>query len=220
MKNMNSAVDTDAQYKRQGDDVGKIQVSEGQDSRTTRASTDPDRINAFFSQDTTDLRRETQQSFSSTSSIQHHRIYPFGISLPRLNQAIRESGINASIVNRIDDAEAMMTLRPIFRRKPTQIRDAEDRGLPIYVLKHNTIVQMEQSLRALARGQAQFDPVATALAEAEEAISILNQSNESSTELAPQNAYIRRLQHELAERFELDSTSHGHDQHRRVRFHK
>ena len=113
-----------------------------------------------------------------------------------------------------------MTLRPIFRRRSTQVRDAEDRGLPIYVLKHNTIVQMEQSLRALARGQTQFDPIATALAEAEEAIGTLNQSNDSSTELAPQNAYIRRLQHELAERFELDSTSHGRDPYRRVRFHK
>ncbi len=205
---------------REINDGGEIQVDEDQNNRAIQTSSAPGKINEYFKKDTPDIRKQTSESFHNTSSIQHHRIYPFGISLPRLNQAIRETGINASIVNRIEDAEAMMTLRPIFRRRSTQVRDAEDRGLPIYVLKHNTIVQMEQSLRALARGQTQFDPIATALAEAEEAIGTLNQSNDSSTELAPQNAYIRRLQHELAERFELDSTSHGRDPYRRVRFHK
>ena len=57
----------------------------------------------------------------------------------------------------------------------------------------------------------------SALAEAETAIEALNAGAESAVELAPQNAYIRRLQHQLAERFDLFSTSMGHDPHRRVR---
>ncbi len=147
----------------------------------------------------------------------HRRIHPFGVSPDRLNEAIRESGANASVADDLEGCDAMMTLRSIFRRRPGPVRDAEARGLPIFVLKHNTVVQMEQSLRALSQGQSEFDPVTSALAEAETAIEALNAGAESAVELAPQNAYIRRLQHQLAERFDLFSTSMGHDPHRRVR---
>ncbi|PZC49256.1 MAG: Stage III sporulation protein SpoIIIAA [Chloroflexi bacterium] len=147
----------------------------------------------------------------------HRRIYPFGVSPARLGEAIRESGANASVVGGLEESDAMMTLRSIFRRRPGPVRDAEARGLPIFVLKHNTVVQMEQSLRALSQGQAEFDPVTSALAEAETAIQALNTGEELAVELAPQSAYIRRLQHQLAERFDLFSTSKGRDPERRVR---
>ena len=130
---------------------------------------------------------------------------------------IRETGTNASIVDTIDDADAMVTLRSIFRRRPPPVREAEERGLPIYVLKHNTTVQIEQSLRALAQGQSSFDPVRAALAEAEQAIGELSAGQAESVELTAQNAYIRRLQHEMAQRYELSSTSAGREPHRRVR---
>ena len=150
----------------------------------------------------------------------HQRIYPFGVSPARLTEAIREAGINASVVEDIDQADALMTLRSIFRRRPAPLRDAEARGLPIFVLKHNTVVQMEQSLRVLSQGQSDFDPVTSALAEAEDAIEALNTGSEAAVELAPQSAYIRRLQHQLAERFDLFSTSKGHEPQRRVRMFK
>jgi len=85
------------------------------------------------------------------------------------------------------------------------------------VLKHNTVVQMEQSLRALSHGQSDFDPVTSALAEAEQAIEALSRGSEAAVELAPQGAHIRRLQHQLAERFDLFSTSQGTEPQRRVR---
>jgi hypothetical protein len=39
-------------------------------------------------------------------------------------------------------------------------------------------------------------------------------------ELAPQNAYVRRLQHELAERASLSSRSTGHEPVRRVQIYR
>jgi predicted RNA-binding protein Jag len=60
------------------------------------------------------------------------------------------------------------------------------------------------------------DPVTVAMQEAEDAIShVLSRSE--AVELAPQNAYIRRLQHQLAERYNLGSVSEGREPHRRVR---
>ena len=40
---------------------------------------------------------------------------------------------------------------------------------------------------------------------------------ERPIELSPQNAYIRRLQHMLAQRYNLTSRSMGQEPHRRVR---
>jgi predicted RNA-binding protein Jag len=52
--------------------------------------------------------------------------------------------------------------------------------------------------------------------EAEEAIQTVI-SQERPVELTPQRAYIRRLQHELAQRFNLNSRSMGREPQRRVR---
>ena len=79
---------------------------------------------------------------------------------------------------------------------------------------------MAQSLRSLAQGHGIFDPVTTALAETEDAVEVLTAGEETAVELGPQSAYIRRLQHQLAERHELDSSSKGRDPHRRVRLFK
>jgi predicted RNA-binding protein Jag len=55
-----------------------------------------------------------------------------------------------------------------------------------------------------------------AMTEAEEAIHTVLQQDRP-IELTPQRAYIRRLQHELAQRFNLSSQSRGREPQRRVR---
>jgi predicted RNA-binding protein Jag len=54
------------------------------------------------------------------------------------------------------------------------------------------------------------------LREAEEAIGMVIH-NVEPVELSPQNAYIRRLQHQMAERANLISRSRGREPYRRVR---
>ncbi len=143
------------------------------------------------------------------------RIYPFGISRRRLEQAIRQMGMAAVIVDQLGDADALITLRSYYRRKPQLLRDADDRGVPVYVIKSNTVLQMEQCIVSM-RGERGQDPVLTALQEAEEAIGDVMKGRRSA-ELSPQNAYIRRLQHMLAQRYNLSSQSLGQEPQRRVR---
>jgi stage III sporulation protein SpoIIIAA len=143
------------------------------------------------------------------------RIYPFGISRKRLLQAMRDTGSGAIIAERLEDADVVITDRSYFRRKPQALRDAESRSVPIFVLKSNTLLQMQQALISL-QGSSRQDPVLNAMNEAEEAIhAVLSQDR--PIELTPQRAYIRRLQHELAQRFNLDSQSRGKEPQRRVR---
>jgi hypothetical protein len=129
-----------------------------------------------------------------------------------------------AIAEELNDADTVMTLRSYFRRKPQALRDAEGRGIPLYVLKTNTVVQMEQGLLAMqqhgngAQAAVEGDvPVSYAMQETEDAITGVLNGAEAEVELTPQNAYIRRLQHEMAQRYNLTSRSQGREPYRRVR---
>ncbi len=149
------------------------------------------------------------------------RVYPFGISRKRLEQAVRETGARVAIADELREADTVITLRSYFRRKPQALRDAEGRGIPIYVLKTNTVAQMEQGLLSMQGridgGDVSGEPAQYAMQEAEDAITTVLNQGDPSIELTPQNAYIRRLQHQLAQRYNLVSRSAGREPYRRVR---
>ena len=143
------------------------------------------------------------------------RIYPFGVSRQRLEQALKETHYAGTIVDHLDDADLVITLRPYYRRKPQTLHDAEARGIPIYVVKSNTVLQIEQALLSV-RAERASDPVLAALKETEEVIGeVINA--DSPMDLSPQNAYVRRLQHVLAQRYNLSSRSMGKEPYRHVR---
>jgi predicted RNA-binding protein Jag len=63
------------------------------------------------------------------------------------------------------------------------------------------------------------DSFQDALSEAQEAVEMVKQGEEA-IELSPQSAYIRRLQHLIAQRSDLSSLSLGKETDRRVRIYK
>jgi stage III sporulation protein SpoIIIAA len=142
------------------------------------------------------------------------RVLPQGISRKRLEQAVRELQLPVIIAHDVDEADVVMTLKNEYRQKTPMVREAEERGLPIYVLKSNTTLQMEASLTSIF--SLEVDPREAALRETEEAIGLVITRSEA-VELSPQNAYIRRLQHQMAERANLVSRSRGREPYRRVR---
>ncbi|AKG53724.1 hypothetical protein DGWBC_1069 [Dehalogenimonas sp. WBC-2] len=151
------------------------------------------------------------------------RLYLFGINRSRLEEIAEEMQVKLSITERLNDAGMLVTSRNYFRRRPQRIRDAETQGLPVYVLKSHTPAQFRQFLNMLSRREPQqaqesgaLDP---ALLEAEEAAQRVK-SGADSVELSPQGAYIRRLQHLVAERNQLGSSSKGHEPRRRVNIFK
>jgi predicted RNA-binding protein Jag len=75
-------------------------------------------------------------------------------------------------------------------------------------------MQMEACLTSLYA--IEVDPREAALRETEEAIGLV-QRQARPVELSPQNAYIRRLQHQMAERANVVSRSRGREPYRRVR---
>jgi len=143
------------------------------------------------------------------------RIYIFGINRAKLEQAARERQSEIRIVSGLSEATVFVTCKAFYRRKPQIVRDAELAGIPVYVLKNNTIGEMRQFLDSLYSNRRRTDDVGVALKEAEEAIAQVMNGTES-VQLNPRSSYVRRLQHLMAERSNLASRSTGRDPQRRV----
>jgi stage III sporulation protein SpoIIIAA len=143
------------------------------------------------------------------------RIFPYAVSKARLEKALRKFRVPAYLVDDLDDADMVVTLKAQERRQPRRLRDAQARGIPFYVVRSNTIVQMENFLRD-AFGVDDHPSLDDAVVrEVEEAVDeVLEQGH--PVELSPQNNHLRRLQHELVERSGLSSQSKGQEPYRRV----
>jgi hypothetical protein len=138
----------------------------------------------------------------------------YGVSRKRLEQAIRDLQLPVTVVREPDEADLIITLRNMYRQKSPIIREAEARGMPIYVLKSNTVVQMQAVLTSIYA--LELDPQRLAMLELEEAIGLVR-TEAKPVELSPQNAAVRRLQHRAAEAANLVSRSRGREPFRRVR---
>jgi stage III sporulation protein SpoIIIAA len=141
------------------------------------------------------------------------RIYLFGINRSKLEQAARERGAALEITSDLKQSNLLLTAKNYYRRKPQKIIDAEIAGIPIYAVKSNNLPQLRQCLDTILTRQQ--EPPASAMAEAEQAINQVK-DGKGPIELSPQNAYIRRLQHLVAERHGLVSHSLGKEPRRRV----
>ena len=157
------------------------------------------------------------------------RIFLFGVSRDKVEAALAERGATAEIVSELRRANVLLTTKNHYRRGSQLVRVAEDNSVPVYVLRKNTVPQVGEFLTSMARDQgielpppsgrhkeeANAEAEAAARAEAEEAARRVL-SGEFSVQLEPQRPYIRRLQHMLAEEFNLASTSRGRDPQRGV----
>jgi len=145
------------------------------------------------------------------------RVYPYGLNQNRMRQASRRLNLPVLLVNDLSQADGLFTLRTHYRKRPQVISDAERRGIPVYVLRNNTAVQMENYLSQIFGLQQENDLVREALDEARKAIQTVRVGEQGSVALYPQDARIRRLQHELARQADLLSRSSGVEPRRRVR---
>jgi len=151
--------------------------------------------------------------------LQTVRIYAYGVARNRLQQAAKRLGVPAVVVNEVNEAEILVTLRSYYRNRQRPVVDAENRGMPIYVLRSNTVNQMQQFLSDLFNlsvEQADERGLEPAMQSTQSAIdAVLN--GERWVELPPASAYIRRLQHEMVRQANLTSHSYGKEPYRRVR---
>ena len=146
------------------------------------------------------------------------RIYPYAVSRNRIENAIRDTGLPVVISKDLGQADIVLTLKGQYRKMPKAIREAERRGLPIHIIRSNTLTQITGFLRNMFDRDRAFSEE-QALREAEDALSRVEEYD-GPIELNPQNSYLRKLQHELASRYHVKSASIGEEPNRRVVYYR
>jgi stage III sporulation protein SpoIIIAA len=146
-------------------------------------------------------------------------IYPYGVARNRLLQAAKQLKVPAKIVRNLKDADALLTLRRYYRERQQPVTEAEQRGLPIFVLRSNTSHQMEQflvDLFNLTNDKSKPTQESAMVDQTQAAIeAVLN--GERWVDLQPASSTVRRLQHEMVRQAELVSHSYGKEPNRHVR---
>ncbi len=146
------------------------------------------------------------------------RIFLYGLSRNRLLQAAKRLGLPVIVARDIEEADVVVTLRTYYRSRQQPIVDAEQRGLQIYVLRANTVNQMEQSLAELYNIPMEPEPYNMDAASNQTRVAIESVLNgQRWVELPPASSAIRRMQHEMARQAQLVSHSYGKEPNRRVR---
>ena len=153
-------------------------------------------------------------------ALETKRIYAYGVGEVRLKQAAGRLHVPVTLVDDIDDADLVLTLKNYYRKRPQPISEAEQRGIPVYVLRSGTVNQMETMLADIfGLPTVPVDPFEAAMQETQEAIRRVL-SGASVAELSPQAASVRRQQHEMARSANLISHSYGREPYRRVRIYR
>jgi stage III sporulation protein SpoIIIAA len=195
---------------------------DAKEAKTTRRGRQPAPGSEEPTPTATRLEQANATRFESSRSaaLQTVKVYPHGVARNRLVQAAKRLGVPAVVVKDVNDANALVTLKTYYRDRQQTIVDAEHRGMPIYVLRANTVTQMEQFLSDLFNLSSPEQFVSSDLSDVksqtQQAISaVLN--GERWVDLPPGPALVRRLQHEMARNAELVSHSYGKEPRRHVR---
>jgi len=153
------------------------------------------------------------------AKLQTVRVFAYGVARNRLMQAAKRLGVPAVVVTDVDEANVLVTLRTYYRNREQTVIEAEQRGMPIYVLRANTVTQVEQflgDLYNLSEQQHPRDSLDDVRDQTKQAIAaVLN--GERWVDLPPGTSLVRRFQHEMARNAELVSHSYGKEPRRHVR---
>jgi stage III sporulation protein SpoIIIAA len=162
---------------------------------------------------------ETSSESEPSLSLKPVSIFAYGVARNRLEQAARRLGVPTKIARDLNQADMLLTLKSYYRKRQQPILNAEERGIPIIVLRSNSVIQIEQSLAEIYNlseepgKNADMDEVSAQTQAAIEAV----RNGQRWVDLAPTSPRIRRMQHEIIRDAELVSHSYGKEPNRRVR---
>lgn len=145
------------------------------------------------------------------------KVFAYGVARNRLFQAAKQLGVRVVMVDDLAEADVLVTLKSYYRKRRRLIADAEQRRTPVYVLRANTVNQMERFLvEAMDLEVVPADPFEDAISEAAQAIELVT-AGQPSVDLSPRSAAVRRYQHQMARQANLVSHSYGKEPRRHVR---
>ncbi len=160
-------------------------------------------------------------------------LFNAGLSEPLIEQAIRGRRLPVQLVEEVEEADVVLAARQQLGHRPELRRRAQDAGLPILVIKADTLPQIQRGLERLlqrrddraggsaaterAPGSSARDDAFEALEECRLAVEQVVLPQGQPVELLPRTETIRKMQAELAARYQLTSAEFGSGNQQRLR---
>ena len=156
-------------------------------------------------------------------------LYGVGVSSLLLEQAIRSRRLPVQCVDDVEAADVVLALRQNLGQHPELRRRAQRAGVPILVIKADTLPQVQRGLERLLQrrdpgeasptepGRGGADDDLAALEECRLAVEQLVLAKGQPVELLPRSERVRRLQAEFAARYQLASADFGSGRQQRLR---
>ena len=160
-------------------------------------------------------------------------IYLYAVSHHQAEEVIDALQLPVILTKDMESADMVLTLRSHIRQHSKLRQVAQNRSLPIHVIKSSTIPQITRAFRRMLQIDEpnSISPVSDltlfaygdsedemeALEEARLAVEQIVIPKGQPVELLPRSAEIRKMQHELVEHYHLKSSSFGNEPNRRLR---
>ncbi len=155
------------------------------------------------------------------------KLYLYAVSRTIVEKTIERLNLNVELTRNIEDADIVIAHKNFAKGGAKILNTAKEYRVQIFYVKTNSMAQIQKVLKDaldIQPGdveplQGYADETELALDEAREAIKSIMEGAEV-IELSPRNSQIRKLQHELADQYNLESTSIGEGADRHLRIHR
>lgn len=184
-----------------------------------------DKINAL--DNTIEHPESLKFSFSRQKYVEEvknfKKIYLYAVSRSIAEKVIERLDLHAEITRNIDDADIVIAHKNFVKGGAKVLSTAEHDRLQIFYVKTNSMAQIQKVIKQaldiaeLNSTQTFYDITEKALDETKAAIEKILAGVVKDVELTPQNQQIRKMQHELVEQHNLESTSVGEGEERHLR---
>lgn len=155
------------------------------------------------------------------------KLYLYAVSRTIVEKLIERLNLNVEIIRNVEDADIVIAHKNFAKGGAKILSTAKEYRVQIFYVKTNSMAQIQKVLKDaldIQPGDVESltgysDEAEKALDEAKSAIKkVLDGA--LMIELAPQPSHIRKLQHELVEQYNLQSTSIGEELDRHLRIEK
>jgi len=152
------------------------------------------------------------------------RLCPVGVNSHLLEEAARSRQLPVQVVAAPEQADAVLTLRGELGRHPEFRKRARGLGLPILVIKTDSVHQLQRAMERLLERRRPAASAATGLEDAHAAMEECRLAVEQvvlpqgrPVELLPRSEAVRQMQAELVGRYRLRTAVFGRGQQQRLR---
>nr|AGH27607.1 hypothetical protein 565 [Neopyropia yezoensis]QFZ66943.1 hypothetical protein PyyePp097 [Neopyropia yezoensis]WKD83438.1 hypothetical protein [Neopyropia yezoensis] len=161
--------------------------------------------------------------------IPHQYLYAYSLSWQHITSVISSLDLPIILTKEIEKSDAILALRNQVKQNTKLRQIAKSKQIIIYTIQNSTVPQITRALRKILNihtssglnwvelcKNKNFDEI-QALQEAKLAIETIILNESSIVQLTPRSAYIRKMQHNLVDNYQLRARSFGEEPYRKLR---